>query len=212
MNRASNTRLFICGALLILAALALGIAVNLGLLRGFEPDLMRAITLRESRSPAFAIEAFRLITHAGDPAQRWILAALAAAALFWRRRRSAALVMLVVPAIGGVAASLLKQIFGRPRPDLVPHLDLVTSLSFPSGHASNVMAILLLAALLLAVRRRALWILFALLSACLVGGSRAALGVHWPSDIIGGWWLGAGVALIGLGIARAVEAPHSARS
>lgn len=207
----ASRRLFVWGALLIIASLALGIAVNFGMLRGFEPGLMRTLALRDGRSPALAIESFQLITLAGNPAQRWIFALLIAVALMVKRRRNAALVMLVVPALGGVLASLLKQVFGRPRPEIVPHLDQVTSLSFPSGHAANVMAILLLAALLLPVQRRALWIMGALFAACLVGGSRAALGVHWPSDIVGGWWFGAGVALIGLGIARAAERPYSAR-
>jgi undecaprenyl-diphosphatase len=85
---------------------------------------------------------------------------------------------------------------------VVPHLDTFGNLSFPSGHATNAMAILLLAALLLPARHRTLWITLAIAGGVAVGLSRNLLGVHWPSDVVAGWLWGAGFALTGYATAK----------
>jgi undecaprenyl-diphosphatase len=106
--------------------------------------------------------------------------------------------LLVVVAVGGGAlvSTLLKNAFGRARPDLVPHAMEVYTHSFPSGHAMlSAVAYLTLGALLvrLQARRRAkVYVLVvAVLLTLLVGASRVYLGVHWPSDVLAGWSLGA---------------------
>jgi undecaprenyl-diphosphatase len=119
--------------------------------------------------------------------------------LLLRKWLSAAL--LVVSFGGGLALnSLLKLGFDRPRPDLVSHLVETHSASFPSGHAMlAAVCYLTLGALLAGVthgRRLKAYILgVAIALTLLVGGSRIYLGVHWPTDVLAGWCLGAAWAM-----------------
>jgi undecaprenyl-diphosphatase len=116
-----------------------------------------------------------------------------------RRFENAALVACSI--IGGaILTTLLKNGFARPRPDLVDHLVDVQSLSFPSGHAmSSAVVYLTLGALLARVeRRRAVrGYIFAVAGflTLLIGTSRVYLGVHYPTDVLAGWTLGAAWAL-----------------
>jgi undecaprenyl-diphosphatase len=82
----------------------------------------------------------------------------------------------------------------------VPHLVDVTSTSFPSGHATDSALVYLTLAALLArtVPERVLRLYLigiAILLTLLIGSSRVYLGVHWPSDVVAGWTLGAAWAL-----------------
>lgn len=93
-----------------------------------------------------------------------------------------------------------KMLYGRPRPDLVPHGMHVYSGSFPSGHSTLAAATFLtLAALIssLEPERRTKAAVYGLALAILaaVGMSRVYLGVHYPSDVLAGWCLGATWAL-----------------
>ena len=191
------------GLALMAATLLLGVAV-VWLHAGapLDADALRALALREGRVPGWLITLFQWVTWAGDASQRSLAMIAAAAWLLWQKRMRAGLVMLVFPSVAGATSSILKQLYARPRPDIVPHLDSFSNLSFPSGHATNAVAILLLAALLIPARRRGLWIALALSGAATIGLSRALLGVHWPSDILGGWLWGAGFALTGYATAR----------
>ena len=116
-------------------------------------------------------------------------------------KRHAAL--LVVVAIGGgtLLSSGLKGLFDRPRPDLVPHAVEVYTMSFPSGHATlSAVTYLTLGALLARVhpqrRVRAYLLGVAVLLAVLIGASRVYLGVHWPTDVLAGWCVGAAWAML----------------
>lgn len=110
--------------------------------------------------------------------------------------------MLLVATLGGTAISEgLKMGFNRPRPDLVAHIVETTSMSFPSGHAMlSAVTYLTLGALLARTQeRRQLrgYILgAAILITLMIGMSRIYLGVHWPTDVLAGWCLGASWALI----------------
>jgi undecaprenyl-diphosphatase len=87
---------------------------------------------------------------------------------------------------------LQKFIIDRPRPGVSPHLVVVDTASFPSGHAANAMITYLAIGLLLPVRQRnrAIAVGIGLAMALQVGISRVMLGVHWPTDVIGGWAFG----------------------
>ena len=109
----------------------------------------------------------------------------------------------VVGAVGGgvVVSTVLKLFYHRPRPDLVPHGMEVFTASFPSGHAMmSAIAYLTLATLLARIdpRRRvkALVLFLGVSMTVLVGVSRVYLGVHWPSDVLAGWCVGAAWAAL----------------
>lgn len=111
--------------------------------------------------------------------------------------------VLVLGAIGSglLASSVLKEAFDRTRPDLVPHDSLVYTASFPSGHSMMAaVTYLTLAALLARFQRgRAAKVYFLVLAVIVtmgVGISRVYLGVHWPSDVLAGWAVGASWALL----------------
>lgn len=198
---AFSTSLF-PGLALMAAALLIGMATVWFKIGGpVETDALRAIALREGRSPDWVISLFQWVTWSGDAAQRSIVMIAAGSWLLWKQRVRAALVMFVFPSVAGGTSSILKQLFARARPDVVPHLDSFSNLSFPSGHATNTMAIFVLAALLLPVRHRLMWLVIALAAAVVVGVSRNMLGVHWPSDVLAGWLWGGGFALTGLATA-----------
>ncbi|MEO3776275.1 phosphatase PAP2 family protein [Micromonospora sp. B11E3] len=125
------------------------------------------------------------------------LAALAV--VVWLFRRGAhrlAWWAVTTMVVGGLLGPLLKLLVGRHRPDLLDPVASAAGYAFPSGHALN--AALAAGALLLVFlpyargRPAARWALWAgaVLLAGLTGLSRVALGVHWVSDVVGGWLLG----------------------
>jgi undecaprenyl-diphosphatase len=121
--------------------------------------------------------------------------------LFLLHRQRASALFLAVAVLGGQGLShLAKSGFSRPRPDLVPHAVDVATASFPSGHSMMAAVTYLTLAVMLArgerhIRVRAFYIGVAALLSLLVGISRVYLGVHWPSDVLAGWTLGAAWAL-----------------
>jgi undecaprenyl-diphosphatase len=150
--------------------------------------------------PPWLEEAVRDITALGS-SPTLVIAVLAvfgflALAKAWRP----AVFILVASAGGLVVSSVLKELIDRPRPDLVPHGNIVYTASFPSGHSMmSAVVYLTLAALVtrLIERKRlkgyALGV--AVILTLLVGVSRVYLGVHWPSDVLAGWAAGAAWAL-----------------
>lgn len=116
------------------------------------------------------------------------------------RVRSAALVAVAVGG-GALLSSALKGLLQRPRPDLVPHVVDVHTFSFPSGHAMlSAVTYLTLGALLARLQSgratRIYALAVALILTFLVGVSRVYLGVHWPTDVLAGWTVGAAWALL----------------
>lgn len=104
--------------------------------------------------------------------------------------------VLVAGVVGAASLSqVLKAVFDRPRPDLVPYFSYFHAASFPSGHAAmSASTYLVLGMLLARVHRqrevKIYLVLVGALLAVLVGFSRVYVGVHWPTDVLAGWVLG----------------------
>lgn len=120
-------------------------------------------------------------------------------------------VYVLIASVGGwMLNGWLKDIFQRPRPDVVPHLREVLSLSFPSGHAMTSAAVYLtLGAMLMRITERRVTKIYCMASAMvltvLVGSTRVYLGVHYPSDVLAGWIAGMSWALLCWIVERALE-------
>ncbi len=118
-----------------------------------------------------------------------------------RWRDLAALTGIVLT--GRILIELLKLAIDRPRPTLTLHPVEVHSLSFPSAHAGNSMITFLAIALIAAPAEwRGRAISLAVLGSLAIGSTRPLLGVHWPSDVIGGWALGVGWVVAATALTR----------
>jgi undecaprenyl-diphosphatase len=155
----------------------------------------------EPRGPAWLEEMMRDFTALGGVGVLTLLTIMAAGYLLLTGKRRAALDVVVSIAGGIVLSSLIKAGFDRPRPDLVPYGSQVYTASFPSGHSMMAAVVYLTLGALIArlrasVRVKAFVLSFSVLLTVLVGVSRVYLGVHWPTDVLGGWAMGAAWALL----------------
>jgi undecaprenyl-diphosphatase len=151
--------------------------------------------------PAWLHEAARDITALGSTAILTLITIAAATYLLLVRKAAEATILVLSIGSGALLSTVLKLIFARARPDLLPSTLLLGTSSFPSGHAANsTMVYLTLGALLARVQTRDsarfYFMALAIALSLLIGLSRLYLGVHWPSDILAGWALGAAWAML----------------
>jgi undecaprenyl-diphosphatase len=151
--------------------------------------------------PVWVEEAMADITALGGYAVLTLLVAGVVIYLISIGKRGTALLVGGAVVSGAVLSALLKLGFDRPRPDLVAHLSHANSSSFPSGHAMLAAVTYLTLGVLLtrAHRQRRTKIIvmtFAIILTVLIGLSRIYLGVHWPTDVMAGWALGAAWAAL----------------
>jgi undecaprenyl-diphosphatase len=150
--------------------------------------------------PHWLIEAVRDYTALGGALRHLFAVAAIMALLFLKLRREAVLFGITVIA-GLLGEVLLKAVFARPRPTIVPHLMEAAGSSFPSGHSFNAAIVYIAMALAFAAIspcRSVRWtmIVGAMALTLLIALSRVWLGVHYPSDAIAGWLGGAGWAFL----------------
>ncbi|MGW1990068.1 phosphatase PAP2 family protein [Embleya sp. NPDC001921] len=129
-----------------------------------------------------------------DPNMYRLLVAIMCVWLWWRGARRLVVWAVVTMAVGGLLGAMFKLVFTRARPNLPNPVDHAGGWSFPSGHALMGVVgpgVLLLALLPLIPRvcRPIAWVV-AIASAVGVGFTRVALGVHYVTDVLGGWVLG----------------------
>ena len=157
--------------------------------------------------PDWIVHAVVDLTALGGMALLTLITLLCALYLGAARRLSSAF-WLVLAVVGGLALSHgLKLLFQRPRPDIIEHIVAVSTTSFPSGHAANSAVVYLTLAVIIAREQRSRQlriyvIAVGILLTMLVGSTRLVLGVHWPSDVLAGWALGAGWAALCASVSR----------
>ncbi len=150
--------------------------------------------------PPWVEHAMLELTSFGGVANLIFIAAVAMIYLLIQKRAASAL-LVALSLGGGVALSeTLKDFFARDRPPEVYRAIETVNASFPSGHAmlSTVVYLTLGAMLAQAMPRKRLRIFVfgvAAFLAVTVGISRVYLGVHWTTDVLAGWSLGAAWAM-----------------
>lgn len=183
---------FLAGLAAAWAFAVLGRIVLGGATQSVDEAVLRWVaTLRTPLLDQVALD----ITSLGNIAVLIVVVAVASVFLFMSRHRYSAYLLWIAVAGEELISTLLKDAYGRARPSVVPLETAVMTASFPSGHAMASIvaygAIALLVGRLAESRsmRRTTWAVAALAIA-LVGSSRIYLGVHYPSDVIGGFIAG----------------------
>jgi undecaprenyl-diphosphatase len=195
--------IFLGVGLPILAFFEIAEEVGEGDARAFDAWVLYALGTSDPADPigpAWFEHAVRDITALGGFAVLAPLTALAVGYLLVLSRRVEAAMLFIAVAGGTAISEGLKVGFNRPRPDLVAHIVETTSMSFPSGHAMlSAVTYLTLGALLARTQEkhglRGYILGAAIVPTLLIGASRIYLGVHWPTDVLAGWCLGAAWAL-----------------
>jgi undecaprenyl-diphosphatase len=188
----------------LIAVASLLVFILAGLLGGpassADTSVIHWLAGERSQHPRLSDFSIGLTQLGGAPGMTAILAVSLAALAVARKWRSALSLASIV--LGGrIAVELLKLAVDRPRPHFGPYPVAIASLSFPSGHAANSMMTFLALALVAAPDgNRPKAIVAAVLASLVIGSTRPFLGVHWPSDVIGGWafaiaWVIAGIQL-----------------
>ena len=176
-----------------LAFLTLLLFVLASVFTRFPGDLSILLWLQSPQSP-WLTKAAMTVSYLGDtPIALSMMGVAVFLPLVWRRRDVAVMMLLSLVPIG--VGNLLKLVVGRTRPEYLL-LDVApTSLSFPSGHALfaaifwGLLVWLAEESIQSPLIRRSVQVALGLLILA-VGWSRVYLGLHWPSDVIGGYMYG----------------------
>ena len=180
---------FLVGIAAVVLFVFLGDVVTAGATREIDEAVLRWVA--ERRTPALD-DAMLEITALGSTLVLAIIVGTAAVFLWLTRHRFSVYILGAAFLAASVLNIVLKALYGRPRPDVVPPIVTSQSPAFPSGHALSAFAIYATLAYLVARLepsprlRAATWIIAALLILA-VGASRVYLGVHYPSDVIAGF-------------------------
>lgn len=191
-----NKKFKIYGVIIFIAVLVfIGVAVGVqtGYLDGFDDTVRyRVYSIRSEKLTMF----WKFITHSGDSE---IVIMLGIVLLLVKSLRNKYGVKFAIAALSSTALYQgMKYIFQRPRPDIALRLIEESGYSFPSGHSMNCLVSYgILAYLILKYCENArLAKIFSVglgLIIILIGLSRVYVGVHFPTDVIGGWSLGIAV-------------------
>jgi undecaprenyl-diphosphatase len=158
--------------------------------------------------PVIAVALARGVTATGTGVVPYMLAALAGlvAARTVRRRLLAVALCVACLGTGQAARYGVMKVIARPRPPRAEWATHASGWSFPSGHATTATltaGLLVVAVLVRGPRGRTLLALAACCWGALVGLTRVYLGVHWFTDVLGGWLFGVG--WLGLSLAAAAR-------
>lgn len=173
-------------------------------------SLRRADDPSQPIGPPWMHEIGRDLTALGGIAVLTLMIAAVVGYLLLRQSYGAVWLVLGSTTGGLIASTLLKTLFERERPSVVPHLSHVMTHSFPSGHSMlSAVVYLTLGALLGRLVQsnllKAYFLFVALALTVLVGLSRVYLGVHYPTDVLAGWCAGLAWAVLCWLAARALQ-------
>ena len=151
--------------------------------------------------PRWTLQVARDITAFGSAVGIGLVTLIVSGYLGLQRRFSLLSFVLASVVSATLLSVVLKNIFHRPRPQVVPHLTDIASASFPSGHSMmSSMVYLTLAALLARTVRdmktKVYFFVVASVLTGLIGLSRLYLGVHFPTDVLAGWCIGCSWAAV----------------
>lgn len=203
--------------LCVLAFAAIADRVSEG--KAFKFDDRVLMSLRHSDNPAMLIGpqwtglAARDVSSLGAEPGLILLVAIVAGFLLLAGKRRDMWVILLAFGSGALMKGVLKAAFTRPRPNVVPCLEAVSSYAFPSAHSMlSAIVYLTLGAMIASVltqRRLRIYVLMAAtLVTFLVGVSRVMLGVHYPTDVLAGWAAGTAWALLWQLFGRVLGTPR----
>jgi undecaprenyl-diphosphatase len=187
---------------IVLVFVALAEAVHADRIKPFD---LRVATWLYGIDSSVVDVTMRAFSFAGSVPMILVVVVAAAGWAYQQGARRLAGTMVGVAGAASILNMILKSTFERPRPDLFADVILPASYSFPSGHTAMAAATYGMAAVVIARLRPASRRLVACVAVAvilLIGISRVALGVHWPTDVIagllaGGLVLGAGVLALG---------------
>jgi len=204
---------------LILAFLQIADEMIEGEMEAFDQAILMLFrdpaNLETTIGPVWLHEMVRDITALGSFSLLGLIVVGVCIYLLLARMRAEALLVVTSVVGGTILSTLLKMGYNRPRPDLATMSEQFTA-SFPSGHAMlSAVTFLTLGAVLsrFAPTRplRFFTIGMAVLLTLMVGVSRLYMGVHYPSDVLAGWCLGAAWALICSTVAMYLQRTGSVR-
>ncbi|HZT96759.1 MAG TPA: phosphatase PAP2 family protein [Chloroflexota bacterium] len=142
---------------------------------------------------------FKDVSDVGAGVGYVLILVLVVVVLLLIRRRDLAVLAALAPALAAAVETVVKVLVRRPRPHLFHGALHASGYSFPSGHATDAgsLAAIAVGTAYIAFHRRDITapiFVIALVFALAVGLARVVLGVHYPSDVLGGWGLGGGTA------------------
>jgi membrane-associated phospholipid phosphatase len=179
----------------VATAAGIGFAILAAAMRAGALDrLDREVELAVHRLDARPLDlAMKAATRIGTNLVLLPAVAVVAALAIRLRQRAVAILLVIDTAVVIAAHGALQWMFARERPRLFDKIALPGSYSFPSGHAMSAVGIYgVIAAALIALcpQARRPVIAAAIAAIAAIGLSRIYLGVHWPSDVIGGFLAG----------------------
>ena len=189
----------VVGCLVVLALLGAGVHTDFGPQLRLDGAVSEALYAGDDRARAMDV-LLEVLTAAGSAWFRVLVFVPAFVLLIRGRLYWTAAWLLTAVALIGPLNTLLKVFFGRVRPDFEEGGARLDSLSFPSGHSSGIATLVTVALImawpLLAARARRWALVAGVLLVLLVGLTRMWLGVHFLSDVVGGWCLGVAWSLL----------------
>jgi undecaprenyl-diphosphatase len=183
----------------VLIFIEIGNQVTEGTTKQFDESIIKYFRLSDNISepagPSFLTEFMLDVTSLGGGTIITLITIFVLGFLILQKRYNTMWLVLAAT-IGGTLITLgLKEFYGRERPDLIYRLVDVSSLSFPSGHSMMSAVVYLTQAAIIGRiqknRKIRIYILsVALFLTFIIGLSRVYLGVHYPTDVLGGWTIG----------------------